>query len=148
MYEFYDFIEYFSYCYGLEIIGMILAAVFGCLGYAAKQIYKGYIDKQNDRIDSDTKVAIARAVVQFVEQAWKTLHGADKLRKALEAAEVLLKKKHIPFDADEMMILIEAAVAEFNNAFKAPLIDGSTAAATYRPYEGPQQSGETEAYTE
>ena len=42
----------------------------------------------------------------------------DKLNKALEAAETLLKKKGVPFDADEMMVLIEAAVWEFNKAFE------------------------------
>lgn len=125
MWEFYDFVEYFMICYGSEIIAAILAAVFGCLGYAAKKIYKCYIDKKNDQIDTDTKISIAYTVVQFVEQVWKTLHGQDKLAKALETAEILLHKKGIPFDAEEMMVLIEAAVAEFNEAFKAPL-DAST----------------------
>ena len=49
-----------------------------------------------------------------MEQVWTSLHGADKLAKALETAEVLLKKKGIDFDAGEMQVLIEAAVAEFN----------------------------------
>ena len=43
-------------------------------------------------INDDTKRAIARVAVQFVEQVWHTLHGADKLAKALETAEALLKK--------------------------------------------------------
>ena len=83
MWEFYDFVEYFMFCYGTEIIGFILAAVFGCLGYAAKKIYKGYIDKQSDRIDTETKIDVAYTVVRFVEQVWNTLHGKDKLAKAL-----------------------------------------------------------------
>lgn len=131
MYEFYDFIEYFFWSYGMEIIGAILAAVFGMLGYAAKKIYKGYIDKQNDRIDTETKIDIAYTVVRFVEQVWYTLHGPDKLAKALETAEALLGKKGINFDAEEMKVLIEAAVAEFNEAFKAPL-DSENAEATYQ----------------
>ena len=131
MWEFYDFIEYFFWSYGMEIIGAILAAVFGMLGYAAKKIYKGYIDKQNDRIDTETKIDIAYTVVRFVEQVWYTLHGPDKLAKALETAEALLGKKGIHFDAEEMKVLIEAAVAEFNEAFKAPL-DNENAEATYR----------------
>ncbi|MCI7808170.1 phage holin family protein, partial [bacterium] len=64
---------------------------------------------------------------QFVEQVWYTLHGPEKLAKALETAEVLLKKKGIDFDSDEMKILIEAAVAEFNEAFKKPLLEEGTA---------------------
>lgn len=118
-------LEYFVYCYGTEIIGLLLCAIFGCLGYAAKKIYQNHV---ND----DTKRSIARAVVQFVEQAWKSLHGPDKLAKALETAEAMLKKKGIAFDADEMMVLIEAAVAEFNEAFKAPLLKEDTAGAAYK----------------
>ena len=61
----------------------------------------------------------------------ETLHGADKLAKTLETAEALLKKG-IDFDAEEMQILIEAAVAEFNEAFKKPLTAESTADAVRR----------------
>lgn len=46
-------------------------------GYAIKKLAVKYI---ND----DTKRAIAHVAVQFVEQVWNTLHGADKLAKALE----------------------------------------------------------------
>ena len=140
MWEFYDFVEYFMFCYGTEIIGFILAAVFGCLGYAAKKIYKSYIDKQSDRLDTETKIDIAYTVVRFVEQVWNTLHGKEKLAKALETAEIMLRKKSIPFDAEEMMVLIEAAVAEFNEAFKAPLLDAATADVTRRDYDGPQEA--------
>ena len=55
-----------------------------------------------------------------------------QLSKALEVAEALLKKKGIDFDAEEMQILIEAAVAEFNEAFKKPLTEESTADAVRR----------------
>lgn len=123
MYEFYDSLEYFFYCYGLEILGMILVAAFGWLGHSAKKIYKNHIEKENGLLDSAAKMDIARAAVQFVEQVWKALHGPEKLRKALETAQTLLAKKGIDFDAEEMEILIEAAVAEFNDAFRKPLDD-------------------------
>lgn len=116
--------EYFVYCYGTEILGLILCAIAGCLGYAVKKIYQNHV---ND----DTKRAVAKTVAAFVEQVWKNLHGADKLNKALETAQELLAKKGIDFDADEMMILIEAAVAEFNEAFKKP-VDSENADGTYR----------------
>lgn len=103
--------DYFMWSYGSEIISLVVTAIAGCFGYAIKQIYKNHI---ND----DTKRNIAKVAAQFVEQAWKTLHGAEKLEKALETAEVMLKKKGINFDAEEMAILIEAAVAEFNEVFK------------------------------
>ena len=69
--------EYFIYCYGTQILTAILCAIFGCLGYAIKRLATKYI---ND----DTKRTIAKVAVQFVEQVWTSLHGADKLAKALE----------------------------------------------------------------
>lgn len=107
-------LEYFIYHYGSLLLGAILCAIFGTLGHAAKKAYKTYV---ND----ETKRQIAKTVVSFVEQAWKNLHGSEKLHKALETAQSLLSKKGIDFDAEEMEILIEAAVAEFNEAFRKPL---------------------------
>ena len=117
--------EYFIAHYGTQILTAILCALFGSLGYAVKKLATKYV---ND----DTKRSIARDAMLFVEQVWKTIHGADKLAKALEVAEALLKKKGIDFDAEEMQILIEAAVAEFNKTFKSPLTEESTADAVRR----------------
>lgn len=117
-----SFFEYMINIYGDQILMLILAAFLGSLGYAAKKLYAQHV---ND----DTKRAVAKTVVWFVEQVWTELHGPEKLRKALETAETLLKKKGIDWDADEMMVLIEAAVAEFNEAFKKP-IDSENAEAT------------------
>lgn len=130
-------LEFFVTNYGTQLIGMILLAVFGCLAYAAKQIVRTYL---ND----ETKLGIARTVVRFVEQVWVDLHGQDKLKKALETAESLLKKKGIPFDADEMMVLIEAAVQEMNEIIKKPIEAPEMASAVRRsPYLGDdhQESG-------
>lgn len=112
--------DYFVQCYGTQILTAILCAIFGCLGYAIKRLATKYV---ND----DTKRTIAKVAVQFVEQVWTSLHGADKLAKALETAATLLKKKGIDYDAEEMQVLIEAAVAEFNDAFKKPLLAESSA---------------------
>ena len=117
--------EYFICNYGIQIIGLLLCAILGCLGRAAGKIYQTYV---NDL----TKQAVAKTVVQFVEQVWKAIHGPEKLQKALEAARVMLEKKGIDFDAEEMEILIEAAVAEFNEAFRAPIDAEDTADATRR----------------
>ena len=116
--------EYFVYNYGMELIGLLMVAILGCLGNAARNIYR-------EHVNDDTKRAIAKACAAFVEQAWKTLHGEEKLQKALETARKLLAKKGIVFDPDEMMVLIEAAVAEFNEAFRKPL-DNVNAAGSYR----------------
>ena len=91
--------EYFVYNYGMELIGLLMVAILGCLGNAARNIYR-------EHVNDDTKRAIAKACAAFVEQAWKTLHGEEKLQKALETARELLAKKGIAFDPDEMMVLI------------------------------------------
>lgn len=126
--------DYFIYCYGTQIMMTILCAIFGFVGYALKRIAAKYV---ND----DAKKTVAKVAVQFVEQVWYSLHGKDKLHKALETAEKLLKKKGIPFDAEEMEVMIEAAVAEFNEAFRAPLEAGSTQQAVYRVEDEKQHSG-------
>ena len=106
-----DMIDYLMWSYGGEFVILAVTAIFGCLGFAAKKIYKSFItDKQ--------KEAIAKTAAKCVEQVWKTIHGPEKLKKALEYAELMLAKKGIPFDAEEMEILIEAAVAEFNKVFE------------------------------
>lgn len=109
--------EYFVYNYGIEIIGLLMLAIAGCIGIAMRNGLNLWVKAQNSRLDDETKIVIARTAAAFVEQTWKALHGAEKLRKALEVAQELLSKKGIDFDADEMMIFIEAAVAEFNDAF-------------------------------
>ena len=127
--------EYYVYSYGMHIVGLLLVAVAGCIGLTFRNWLSKWVSAETDRLDAETKAKVARTVVAFVEQVWKDLHGQDKLLKALEKAKELLGKKGIAFDADEMMVLIEAAVAEFNDAFHKPL-QNVNAAASYRIPEG------------
>lgn len=108
--------------YGTQLIGLIMAAICGSLGMMVKHLLTRWAN-------SDEKVEVAKAAAKFVEQCWKNIHGPEKLEKALEVAEMLLKKKGIDWDAEEMKILIEAAVAEFNEAFKKPTVKEDTAEA-------------------
>lgn len=104
-------LEYIYTEYGTELLLALVGAVFGALGYAAKRLA--------DRILGEgEKRDVARTAVQYAEQACKALHGQEKLAQALSAAETLLAKRGIPFDAQEMRLLIEAALAEFNRAFQ------------------------------
>lgn len=123
--------EYYVYSYGMHIVGMLLVAVAGCIGLMLRNWIGRWVSAETDRLDAETKAKIAKTVVAFVEQVWKNIHGEDKLLKALEKTRELLTKKGIAFDADEMMVLIEAAVAEFNEVFKKP-IENENAASTYR----------------
>ena len=97
--------------YGTTILYSILTAIAGYLGIVVKNLYTKYI---NDK----TKQDVAKTCVKAVEQIYKDLHGEEKLQKALEAASDMLLTKNISISDIELRILIEAAVAEFNDAFK------------------------------
>ena len=103
--------EYFMFLYGNDIIALIVTAAFGTIGIIIKNLLKNYL---ND----ETKRAVAKTVVLFVEQCFADLHGEEKLKAALHRASVVLEEKGISFSVNEMETLIEAAVAEFNEAFK------------------------------
>ena len=106
----------FVHFYGSEILIAILGIIGTTLGYVAKELYKKFLNDQ-------TKQAIAKACVQFVEQVFKHLHGADKFYEAMNRASKLLAEKGIDCSVLEMETLIEAAVAEFNEAFHKPAIE-------------------------
>lgn len=97
--------------YGTTILYTILTALFGYFGIIAKK----YFDKW---FETKEKKEIAKEVVQFTEQVYKTLHGKEKLMKAMEAMSDMLAEKGIFITELEMQVLIESAVAEFNKAFE------------------------------
>ncbi len=112
-----EFIKNFISEYGTTILYAILTAIGGYLGIWAKKLYTKYV---NDK----TKQAVAKTVVQAVEQLYKDLRGEEKLEKALEAASDMLTERGITVTDLELRILIEAAVGEFNKAFeKDPAAD-------------------------
>ena len=96
--------------YGAEVLGTILVTVFGIFGMALRKLAANYLD-------TDTKRTLAKLAVQFVEQTCRELHGEEKLQAALTALSDLLAQRKIHTTAQEMRILIEAAVAEFNQVF-------------------------------
>jgi hypothetical protein len=100
----------------LYILGLAIPVVFGWLGVQLKKLAAKYLDNLE-------KKAVARTVVQFVEQVFTDLHGEEKLHAALNRAAELLAEKGIKFSALEMETLIEAAVAEFNEAFHKKSIE-------------------------
>ena len=112
-----EFIKLFISEYGTTILYAVLTALAGYIGIVAKRLYTKYV---NDK----TKQAVAKTVVQAVEQIYKDLHGEEKLNKALEAASEMLAEKGITITDLEMRMLIEAALAKFNRAFEKEGTDG------------------------
>ena len=96
--------------YGTEIIGTLLVAIAGIFGMIMKRIAER-------ALDTPVKQQLAKIAVQFVEQTYRELHGEAKLNAALMALAGLLAEKKINASEDEMRIMIEAAVAEFNQVF-------------------------------
>ena len=103
--------EEFVNTYGGEILMALLTAIAGYIGIVIKNLYTKYI---NDK----TKESVVKTVVQGVEQIYKDLHGEEKLAMALEAASEMLVEKGITISEFELRMMIEASVAEFNNAFE------------------------------
>lgn len=106
-----EMFDYLMWTYGGDIIALIVTVVFGTLGVVVKNLVKTYL---NDK----RKQEIAKYVVRFVEQCFKDMHGDEKLLAAMNRASAILAEKGIDFSTTEMETLIEAAVAEFNEAFK------------------------------
>ena len=104
-------LEYFMVAWGNEIITLITCSIVGMIAVYLKNLCAKHL---ND----ETKKAVAKTVVQFVEQVYKDVHGKEKLRAAMKRASELMAEKGINVSAVEMETLIEAAVAEFNEVFK------------------------------
>lgn len=97
--------------YGTGILYAILTFFAGWLGVELKRIYNKFVTDK-------TKKDVVATVVKATEQIYKDLHGKEKLSKALSAASVMLEEKGISISELELEMLIEAALAEFNEAFK------------------------------
>jgi len=97
--------------YGTTILYAILTAIAGYVGIWVKSLYTKYINDQ-------TKESVVKTCVRAVEQLYKDLHGEEKYNKVVENASEMLSQKGIEITELEIRMLIEAAVGEFNEAFK------------------------------
>ena len=103
------FVEFID-SYGMQLLYAIITAIAGYIGIVLKNLVKKYLDDK-------TKKAVAKSAVQFVEQVYKNMHGDEKLGIALASAADMLSEKGITITELELRVLVEAAVAEFNEAF-------------------------------
>ena len=104
------FVEFVNQ-YGTTVLYTLLTAVAGYIGLVVKHYAKKWFDTRE-------KKAVAKSAVLFVEQVYKDLHGEEKLEQAFIAAEEMLAEKGIAISSLELRVLLEAALAEFNKAFK------------------------------
>jgi intergrase/recombinase len=99
--------------YGL--LSAIITGLASALGVLLKKVYDRTLGAY---LKDKVKRNVAAQVVKYVEQVYKDLHGEDKLAKALEAAAEMLNEKGITISELELRVLLEAALAELNDAFK------------------------------
>ena len=96
--------------YVLPAIVSLLAAVAAFMGNQLKRLYEKHI---NDK----TKKSVVRTCVKAVEQLYHDLGGPEKLEKAKDGIQEMLKEKGIAISELEMDLLIESVVSEFNYGF-------------------------------
>ena len=131
-----DIIKEFIQNYAGELIFTALTAIFAFLGTALKKVVE---DSNEDK----KKKEIITNVVKSVEQVYKNIHGTEKLKKAMETASKMLAQKGISITELELMVLIEAALCEFNDAFnKASWKDGLEKAASSEGEDVETEEGE------
>lgn len=106
--------------YGL--LSAIITGLASALGVLLKKLYDRTI---GERLKDKIKKEVAAQVVKYVEQVYKNLHGEEKLEKALEAAADILNEKGINISDLELRVLLEAALAELNEAFKKTQAEGT-----------------------
>ena len=100
----------FIMSYGPSIIMSILTTIATVLGFLIKKLY-------NKVVTDKTKESVAKTVVKAIQQLYYDLSGEEKLQKAIESATEMLAEKGITITDLELRMLIEAAVAEFKDAF-------------------------------
>ena len=103
------FLEFLSE-YGIQLLEAAVVALAGYLGILAKDLWTKHI---NDK----TKQQLASIVVKGIEQCYKDLNGEEKLEEALSALSEMLNERGIKVTDLELRMLIESAVAEFNDVF-------------------------------
>lgn len=92
------------------IMPYVITIVTALLGYVSVAI-KNKISK---KLDTQTKQEVARATVEYVEQVYQALGGAEKLQKAIEQARLILQEKGISITEVELKMLLESAVYGMN----------------------------------
>lgn len=96
--------------YAPQLMQTALYFIAGILAILAAKYVKPLLQNKVVKV-------LAKNAVLFVEQTVKDLHGDDKLNEALKALSLQLAKWSIKISAEEMKVMLEAAVAEFNGVF-------------------------------
>lgn len=94
----------------LPILVTALTTVMSYVGLRLKAAYEKHIDTKE-------KEAVIKNTVQYVEQVFGALKGAEKLEKAKITALDWLNEKGIEISDAELTILIESSVKALKGGF-------------------------------
>ena len=94
----------------LPILVTALTTIMSYVGLRLKAAYEKHIDTKE-------KEAVIKNTVQYVEQVFGALKGAEKLEKAKITALDWLNEKGIEMSDAELTILIESSVKALKGGF-------------------------------
>lgn len=94
----------------MPILATALTTVLSYIGLRMKTVYEKYVNTKE-------KEAVIRNTVQYVEQVFSALNGAEKLEKAKITAIDWLQEKGIDISDAELTILIESSVKALKGSF-------------------------------
>ncbi|MBE6713398.1 MAG: hypothetical protein E7580_07775 [Ruminococcaceae bacterium] len=104
------FTEGLSECV-FALLGIALTLLASRIGALAGRLAREKL--QDERVRE-----VAATCVRAVEQMYKDRSGKEKLEKALLMGEKLLMKKGIRIGAQELRVVLEAALSEAKGAFR------------------------------
>ena len=103
--------------YITQIILILLLALASFLGAQIKRLYNTYVT-------TEIKQSVCRTAVRFVEQVYQDIHGPEKLAQAMKKASEILQEYGVTISDAELIAMLEAAVNEFNDAFRKDVVFG------------------------
>ena len=97
-----------------QVLVIVIGVVAGFAGMKVKNFYK---QKEIKETIENNKIIVGIAV-DFAEQTYKALDGAERFEKAKDKAIAMMNERGIPVKEEEIDAMIEQAVLSFKNGVK------------------------------
>lgn len=95
----------------LAVLGIVLTFLASRVGTVLGKLFR-------EKLQDESVRSVAAICVRAVEQMYKECSGKEKLEKALILGEKLLSGKGIKITAQELRVVLEAALSEAKGAFE------------------------------
>ena len=102
-----------------DLLGEIVLSVLGIVltffaGRLASVLGKGLKEKFSE----ESILTLAHTAVSAVEMMYRELGGEEKMERAISILEKSLAEKNILLEREKMRVILEAALAEFKEAYQ------------------------------